>query len=134
MESWLDKEAKRLTGIDDGWENYYRYFKNDLASKRNGNVYILLICKNGVPFAVICFALTDGHYVISEFFTAPEMRGRGCGVQSALRALQNAGEIIGRDIPAAQAVIFPNNIALQIAFEKAGGRFDSAYPDGDAWY
>lgn len=41
--------------------------------------------------------------------------------------------ILGRTIKDAEAVIFPDNIASQKAFEKAGFIFYSEHPDGDAW-
>ncbi len=64
----------------------------------------------------------------------PEMRGNGLGT-ALLRELLSDGEmIIGHQIERATAVIFPNNIASQKAFEKAGFVFDHLHEDGDAWY
>lgn len=41
--------------------------------------------------------------------------------------------MVEKSIVKANAVIYPNNIASQKAFEKAGFTFVSAHPDEDAW-
>ena len=47
--------------------------------------------------------------------------------------LAESEEILGVMITDASAVIYPNNIPSQKAFEKAGFVFHSQHPDGDAW-
>jgi len=69
--------------------------------------------------------LSDEAYVISEFLICPDMRGKGFD-SSILK------EIIGTEIKTATAVIFPDNIASQKAFTKAGFALQSVHPDGDA--
>lgn len=134
VEQWMDEDAQKYTGCDEGWENYINYWKNDSGTQWGVNFWCKLICEKSIPFAVIAIGFYDNRVTISEFIVAPEYRGKGYGT-TALRELLSYGiEIIGLKIESAVAVIFPNNISSQNVFEKAGFIFEAAHPDGDAWY
>ena len=84
--------------------------------------------------AAIAVGLWKGELTISELIVAPEKRSRGSGSALLIELLENSGGILGKDFESAKAVIFPDNAASQKAFERAGFHFESAHPDGDAWY
>ena len=134
VEPWLDREAKKYTGCDEGWDRYITYWKNDGGTKIGGNFWGKVVSDGGIPFAVMAIGFHDGMFTVSEFIVAPEKRKKGYG-SSALRELLACGEkIVGQEIRTCEAVIYPSNIPSQKAFEKAGFVFDRAHPDGDAWY
>ena len=131
---WLDAAAQKYTGCEDGWDDYFEYWKNDSETILGKNFWGKLIFEDATPVAVLALAFAEGSFTICEFIVTPEKRGQGCG-SAILRELLARGEkILGREIGAAQAVIYPRNIASQKAFENAGFRFHHAHPDGDAWY
>ena len=134
VESWLDDEAVKFTGIDQGWAAYYDYYVNDLSPLVNGEIYIKIACDENNPFGIFCLCNVDGTYSISEIFISPEKRGMGYGSKALQDMLLHSEEIFGISIVSAKAVIFPNNTASKKAFEKAGFEFESTHPDGDAWY
>ena len=134
VKSWLDDEAVKYTGIDQGWDEYYEYCVNDLSPLVNGEVYIKIACEDNIPFGVFCLCNVDGTYSISEIFIAPKKRGMGYGTKALQDMLLHSKEILGVDIACAKTVIFPDNTASKKAFEKAGFVFESTSPDGDAWY
>ncbi|MBQ4575835.1 MAG: GNAT family N-acetyltransferase [Clostridia bacterium] len=134
VESWLDDEAVKFTGIDQGWAAYYDYCINDLSPLVNGEIYIKIACDEKNPFGIFCLCNVDGTYSISEIFISPEKRGMGYGSKALQDMLLHSEEIFGVEIVIAKTVIFPNNTASKKAFEKAGFEFESAHPDGDAWY
>ena len=134
VESWMDAEAKRFSGCDEGWEDYFNYWKNDKQTQLGINFWGKVVFMHSIPIAVISLALADEKIIVSEFIVAPSYRGRGFGTQILQELLSHGTEIIGFAIHTVRAVIFPNNIASQRAFEKAGFEFESAHPDGDALY
>ena len=62
------------------------------------------------------------------------MRGYGIGSAVLRELLDNGEDIIGQKTDKVMAVIFPGNTASQKCFEKAGFKYVSSHPDGDAWY
>ena len=133
VDSWLDSEAKKFTGCDDGWDEFFDYWCNYKNNKRGENFWGKVVFEGSTPFAVIALGMNDkGEFVISEYIVDPQKRGKGYGTATLYELLTNSMEIIGKDIRTAQAVIYPNNIASQKAFEKAGFCFSSMHPDGDA--
>lgn len=134
VESWLDADAKRFTGCDDGWNSFYEYWKNDDETILNENYWCKVICEGDVPIAVIAISLYQSAFTAMEYIVAPERRGKGYGFTALKELLDNGTAIIGKDITQAEAVIYPNNIASQKVFEKAGFTFDHAHTDGDSWY
>ena len=134
VKSWLDDEAVKNTGLDQGWDAYYEYCEKDLSPLVNGEVYVKIACEDNDPFGVFCLCNVDGTYSISEVFISPEKRGRGYGSEALRDMLLHSKEILGVEVTSAKTVIFPDNTASKKAFEKAGFVFDSIHPDGDAWY
>ena len=133
-EAWLDPEAKRFTGCEEGFYEFYRYWANTPEPLLNKNFWFKVIVHNGEPIGVIAVALWEGVFTVSEFLLHPDRRGLGLG-SAILRELLNlADSILGKPIESAQTVIFPGNRASQRAFEKAGFVFESTHPDGDALY
>lgn len=134
VESWLDADAKRFTGCDDGWDSFYEYWKNDNETTLGENYWRKVICETGVPIAVIAISLYQSAFTVMEYIVAPERRGKGYGSTALKELLDNGTIIIGKNITQAKSVIFPNNIASQKAFGKAGFAFDYAHLEGDSWY
>lgn len=135
VESWMDEETKRFTGCDEGWFDYVDDMMHDEISRPGENFWCKVILDKEVPFAVMALFLTDEKMLcVTEYVVAPEFRGRGLGTAALRELLCCEPEIIGREFLYAGAVIFPNNLASQRAFLQAGFRFESAHPDGDAWY
>ena len=133
-DSWLDETAMRETGLDEGWAEYLGYWLEEPGAKYGENLWCRLILRETEPVAVIALGEENGEMVVSEIVVDPAVRGQGIGSAALAELLANHERIIGKPIKSAMAVIFPDNTASQKAFERAGFRFDSAHPDGDAWY
>ncbi len=134
VESWLDEEAVRLTGIDDGFREYFKYWISDSDTKYGENFWVKVIFENEKPIGVLAIGLWEGEFTIAEIIISPYWRRKGIGSSAISEWIECSSSIIGVSCQKANAVIFPNNIASQKAFEKAGFKFVSAHPDGDAWY
>ena len=134
-EAWMDAEAKRQTGCDDGWFDYVDYMMHEDYIRTESNFFCRVVCDGDVPFAAAAlFVSDDGILFVSEFLVSPAYRGRGFGTAVLKELLGCSAEIIGVRISEARAVIFPGNPASKRAFEKAGFRYESTHPDGDAEY
>ena len=134
VEKWMDHTARRNTGCDDGWAEYANACMEDEDTVLGENFWLMKVSGDGEPFAAIAVGLWEGELTISELVVAPEKRGHGFGSALLRELLDNSGTILGKEFESARAVIFPDNAASQKAFENAGFRFESAHPDGDAWY
>ena len=134
VDAWIDEEAEKFTGCDDGFDEYYKYWVDEPETKIGENFWAKIILEDRVPVGIISISFWDEVFTISEFIICPYKRGKGIGTATLSELLINGKEILGIEIEKASAVIFPNNIASQKAFEKAGFVFSSAHPDGDAWY
>ena len=132
IESWIDEDAKRFTGLDDGFDAYYRYWANDPQTKIGTNFWVKIIISDAIPIGIIALSLWNDVFTISEFVIRPDKRGKNLGSSALKELLTQSRDIIGIKIETANAVIFPNNIASQKAFEKVGFIFHSEHPDGDA--
>lgn len=134
IESWFDSEAVKYTGCEDGWDSFFEYWKEDSETVLNENFFGKVIFDKETAVGVIAvFKENDVHY-IQEFIISSDMRNKGIGSSVLRELLENGENIIGQPIKKAEACIFPNNIASQKAFEKAGFRYSHAHPDGGAWY
>lgn len=134
-ESFFDEEARRLTGCDDGWEDYYRYYTcNEAEEKLEEDFWCRLIYLDSLPLGIIAFGVYEGTLTVSELVISPQMRGKGHGNAILTELLEEYTAEYGIKYDRAMAVIFPDNKASQKAFEKAGFVFESAHPDGDALY
>lgn len=133
VESWLDEDAKKFTGCDDGFEDYYNYWVNEADTKLGENFWAKVVCKERAPVGVIVLGMWDNVFNVSEYIISPDCRGKGIGSSALDELLSESKLILGAEINNACAVIYPNNIPSQKAFEKARFRFESEHPDGDAW-
>ncbi len=134
VDSWIDKDAKRFTGCDEGFDEYYQCMSNESETKLGENFWAKIIIVDTDPVGIIAIGLWDGVFTISEFIIRPDKRGNGIGSSVLAELLAQSKKIIGIEIKDANAVIFPNNVASQKAFEKVGFVFHSEHPDGDARY
>lgn len=132
VENWLDKLAVRMTGMDDGFRDFYEYWSNEGGCVVGEDFWCKVVFENNEPFAVIACGLYEGTLNIMETFVAPQKRGQGMGSSVINELLHKAKAIIGVDIEKAEAIIYPSNIASQKAFEKAGFKHHHTHEDGDA--
>ncbi|MBE6610619.1 MAG: GNAT family N-acetyltransferase [Ruminococcaceae bacterium] len=134
-EALLDETAIKNTGCDEGFHTFYSYWLEEEYTKLNKNFWCKLAFKGDELIGVICLGLSPtDEFTIMEIIVTPNIRNQGYGSKMLLELLKNAYNIIGVEITLAKAVVFPNNIASQKAFEKAGFVFTGAHPDGDALY
>lgn len=132
VETWLDAEAIRVTGIDDGFRDFYEYWNSENIPDET--FWCKVVSENDIPFAVIAIGKNEGNHIIMELVIKPEERNKGKGTQLLKELLENSSTILGHEIKSAEAVIFPSNPASQKAFEKANFIFAHAHKDGDALY
>lgn len=133
VNSWLDDIAVKFTGLDDGWNEFYRYWMQEAKADETCEDFCFIVSECDVPFAVIYVAVQLSELTISECIVAPSKRGKGYGSAAIKEFIDNCPLLTGKNIIKAHAVIYPNNKASQKAFEKAAFTFVSAHPDGDAW-
>ena len=131
VESWLDAETVRLTGLEDGFRDFYDYWAAEDGYCVGKNYWCKVAYEADTPVGIIAFALHEGNMSIMEILVAPEKRGQGSGTKM-LAELHSRPEILGFQIEKSEAVIFPDNIASQRAFEKAGFHHHHTYEDGSA--
>jgi len=135
VEGFLDKEAVKMTGIDEGFNDYYEYWVNEDETVVGENFWCKVIYNEDTPIGVAAFGKSpSGEFVLSEFIVSPYMRGQGLGTSALSELITNGEMIIGQKIDKALAVIFPGNTASQKCFEKVGFKLHSVHPDGDALY
>ncbi len=134
VDSWLDDVAINFTGLDDGWKIFYNYWMQDAKESCNCKDYCFIVSENNEPFCVIYVATQETVLTVSECVVAPSMRGKGYGSAAIKELIDNCAMLVDEHIGVAKAVIYPNNVASQKAFEKAGFAFVSDHPDGDAFY
>lgn len=132
VENWLDDEAVRVTGLDDGFRDFYEYWENENIP--GTNYWCKVVSENSKPFAVITIGKDENRFIFMEFIVTPDMRHQGKGTLILKELLKESKIILGQEIESAEAVIFPSNPASQKAFEKAGFVFSHADEDGDAFY
>lgn len=132
VEKWLDRKAVKLTGMDDGFHDFYEYWANEEGFIVGKNYWCKVVFEDDKPFAIIALSLYEGNITIMETLVAPKMRGKGKGTKVLKELLENSKSIIGIDIHKAEAVIFLSNKASQKAFENVGFKHESTHEDGDA--
>ncbi|MBQ4338469.1 MAG: GNAT family N-acetyltransferase [Clostridia bacterium] len=134
VEAWLDAHAVRVTGMDDGWRDFYTYWKNEENTVLGENFWCKTVYENGEPFAAVGIGLCDGVFTVMELLISPEKRGEGRGTALLKELLSESVAVLGVEIEKAEAVIYPSNPASKRAFEKAGFVFDSMSEEGDVLY
>ena len=113
VESWLDDEAKKYAGCDDGFAKYYDYWKSATEHNLGCGFCCKLFFYDEKPIGVIALGEQEGIFTIMEYIIAPELRGKGYGSAALCELLSESRKIIGRDIDYAEAVIFLNNIYIK---------------------
>ncbi len=135
VDSWLDDDTRRFTAIDASFEDYVQYWETNNDSNKSEYFWSKVITdKNEMPFGVIAIALYNSVFTISEYIIDPQKRNKGYGSSALKELLLESQQIISKKITTAKAVIFPSNKASQKAFEKAGFKYETIHPDGDALY
>ena len=130
IEAWLDEGAVKNTGLDDGFRDFYEYWANEDGFVVGENFWCKVAFENGEPFAVIAFCRHEQKTNIMEVVIVPEKRSQGKGSKLLKEFLENA-EITGCAIHKSEAVIYPDNIASQKAFENAGFKYSHNHEDQD---
>lgn len=130
VDSWLDAEACAMTGIHDGWDQYWTAVRDDAANFPGCEDYCKLICENGVPFGVICFGIYQHAMTISELVVDPKCRRMGRGSRLLSELVEMVHSYRSGDVKRITAVVFPQNVASQKAFLNAGFCFNRMTDDG----
>ena len=128
VENWLDDSAVTSTGLDEGFRAFYEYWANENSFLIGENFWCIVVFSGSVPLAVIALCQHEGSTIILEIVVAPEKRGQGIGTK-LLKELLGCNEKIGFAIHKSEAVIYPDNIASQKAFENAGYRHFRTHQD-----
>ena len=129
IEDWLDESAVKSTGLDEGFRAFYEYWASEGGLVVGENYWCKVVFQDTIPFAVIAFCKHVCKILIMEIVVQPEKRGQGKG-SKILRELLESEEIIGT-INISEAVIYPDNIASQKAFENAGFKLFLTLEDQD---
>lgn len=133
LDRWLDADAVAMTGLDMGWDDYWNAVLADAVYFPGCKDYCKLVRENGIPVAAICFGCYEGVATVSEIVVAPRYRGRGVGSRILRELITNADELLGEKVGKICAVIFPDNLASQRAFTKAGFALEFVQDGGTAW-
>ena len=134
VEAWLDDEAARFTGCDEGIKAFDAYWRQAPDFLPGENYWCKLVCVDDLPLAVIAFNLWLGELSVMEFLVSPEKRRKGHGKSILTELLTEFHTICGDDFSSARCVIFPENIASQKAFKEAGFTCTGQSETGDALY
>lgn len=130
VENWLDENAVNSTGLDEGFRAFYEYWANEDGFVPGENFWCKVVFEGNHPFAVIAFCRHEHKIIIMELLVASEKRGQRKGSALLKELLRNEG-ILGFHIQKSEAVIYPDNIASQKAFENAGFRYHHNRQDGN---
>ena len=133
VESWLDENAIKATGLDEGFRSFYEYWAHEEGFIVGENYWCKVIFEEDTPLAVIALCQHDQTILVMEIVVDPQKRGQGIGTK-LLKELLDSNDILGFAIQKSEAVIFPDNIASQKTFEKAGYKHHHTYEDGTAMY
>jgi RimJ/RimL family protein N-acetyltransferase len=135
VENWLDESAINSTGLDEGFRAFYEYWSKEDGLIPGENFWCKVTFEEDTPFAVIAFCQHEHKIIIMEVLVAPEKRDQGKG-STLLKELLNSKEIVGFEIQHSEAVIYPNNVASQRAFENAGFIYHNNHKDenGDSMH
>ena len=132
VDSWLDADAVRLTGLDEGFDEFCRYWENESDPARGEYFRCKIVSENQRPFAAIAFGYCSGTVTIMEIIVDPALRGQGSGTAVLREFIKNVTDWIKQPISVFEAVVFKNNPASQVAFYKAG--FVRNEKDRDRWH
>lgn len=133
VNAWLDRDAVRNTGLDDGLDAFYQYWERNSDPARGKIFYCKIVSEERRPVAVVAFSYHQQTVVVMEIVVDPILRGQGRGTAIINELVDHASHWIGEPISVFEAVIFPHNTVSQNAFYKAGfiPVFDGK--DNDRW-
>ena len=95
VESFLDDEAIKSTGCDDGFEAFYTYWMSEEDTRLNENFWFKVISTDQKPIAIIAIAKSQqNEFTVSEFIIAPTERRKGHG-KAILKELGIEGDFEG---------------------------------------
>ncbi len=120
VNSWLDADTVRLTGLDEGFEAFYQYWQKESDPARGEHFCCKLVSEDARPFAVIAYGYWGGTVTIMEIIVDPVLRGQGKGTAALQKFIKSVADLIKQPISLFEAVIFQNSISSQNAFYKAG--------------
>lgn len=127
VDSWLDAYAVSMTGIADGWDEYWSAVCADAVNFPGCEDFCKVIFENSVPIAVLCYGIFEGTMTVSEIVVSPAFRGKGIGSKLIKELVDKSGSDAVTQI---EAVVYPRNIASQKAFQKAGFHLEGTTEDG----
>lgn len=131
VETWLDEQAVAATGLDEGFRSFYEYWVKEEGFVPGESFWCKVVFEKDIPLAVAAFCRREQTILIMELLVDPKKRGCGIGTR-LLQELLESEEIVGAAIERSEAVIFPENLASQRAFQKAGYYCHHRYEDGSA--
>ena len=128
VEEWLDEEARRQTGMEEGgWRAEYEYWTNKDGNtpefdcmEQGTNYWNKIIFQNCVPVGIIELSFYEGNLHVMEILVAPTLRGLGHGTDILKELMYDCESVLGKKVCSMDAVVFSNNAASRKAFEKAG--------------
>lgn len=120
IDLWLDDAAAAMTGIDQGWDGYWNAVIADAENYPGCKDFCKIVRENGVPVAVVAFGFYRGNATISEIVVDPLQRSKGYGARIIYELISHSDTWIDEEIVQFDAVVFPNNLPSQKAFQKAG--------------
>ena len=120
VESWLDADTVRLTGLDEGFDEFFRYWRTESDPLRGELFWCKLVSENRHPLAVIAYGYFKETVTIMEIILDPNVRGQGKGTAIIQEFIKNAAKWIKQPISLFVAVVFEDNPASQKTFCKLG--------------
>lgn len=121
IDTWLDDETVRQTGIENGWAAEVRYWSENAdmdgfwcKSVFEGNALI------GALYLIEWKDEDTNGFTIGEIVVKPTLRGRGIGTGMLTELCRDPVGIIGKRINTLEACIFSTNEASKQCFRKAG--------------
>ena len=79
VDSWLDADAVRLTGLDEGFDEFCHYWENESDPVRGEYFRCKIVSEDNRPFAAIAFGYYNGTVTIMEIVVDPALRGQDRG-------------------------------------------------------
>ena len=131
VEDWLDADAIKSTGLDDGFQAFYDYWINEEDFIPGENFWCKVVFENDIPLAVIAFCQHKSKLIIMELIVTPQRRGQHICTHLLKEMLENIS-IIDTSFSQCEAVIFPNNLASRKAFVNAGFQYVRTHEDGSS--
>ena len=77
VNAWLDREAIRDTGLADGFDAFYQYWKNETDPARGESFWCKLVSEEQRPFAAVAYAAFRQTVTVMEIVVDPALRGQG---------------------------------------------------------